>query len=72
MDTTGFTKGCVFINGFNLGRYRAEGPQVTLYVPKSVLREENEIVVFELEHAACDSIELTDTPQLGGTWYGLS
>ncbi len=72
VDTTGFTKGCVFINGFNLGRYRAEGPQVTLYVPKSVLREENEIVVFELEHAACDSIELTDTPQLGGTWYGLS
>lgn len=72
VDTTGFGKGCVFVNGFNLGRYRSEGPQVTLYVPKGVLRADNEIVVFELEHNARNSIELTDTPQLGGTWYGLS
>lgn len=72
VDTTGFTKGCVFVNGFNLGRYRTEGPQTTLYVPKGILREENEIVVFELERTARDSIELTDVPQLGGTWYGLS
>ena len=43
-----FKKGFVVINGFNLGRYWEIGPQKSLYVPASILREgENEIVVFE-------------------------
>ena len=43
-----FTKGFVTINGFNLGRYWEKGPQVSLYVPASVLKAgKNEIVVFE-------------------------
>ena len=43
-----FTKGFVTVNGFNLGRYWEIGPQVSLYVPASVLKEgENEIIVFE-------------------------
>ena len=43
-----FTKGFVVINGFNLGRYWEIGPQQTLYVPASVLKDgENEIIVFE-------------------------
>jgi len=43
-----FTKGFVVINGFNLGRYWEIGPQRSLYVPSSILKEgENEIVVFE-------------------------
>ena len=43
-----FTKGIVFINGFNLGRYWNVGPQLTLYVPYPLLKEgDNEIIIFE-------------------------
>ena len=45
-----FKKGFVTVNGFNLGRYWEIGPQVSLYVPASVLKcGENEIVVFEAD-----------------------
>lgn len=64
VDTTGFQKGCVFVNGFNLGRYWAAGPQVTLYLPKDVLKAENEIVIFEQESAARQSVDIVDTPKL--------
>ena len=40
----GWTKGVVFINGHNLGRYWNLGPQETLYLPAPWLREgENEV-----------------------------
>lgn len=40
--------GYVWVNGFCLGRYRAEGPQQTMYLPWPLLREgDNEIVVLE-------------------------
>ncbi len=43
-----FKKGFVTLNGFNLGRYWEIGPQRTLYVPASLLKNgENEIIVFE-------------------------
>lgn len=64
VDMRGFKKGCVFINGFNLGRYWEAGPQVTLYVPKGVLKAENEIVIFEQEGTDRNSVLLTDTPNL--------
>ena len=44
----GATKGCIWVNGFNLGRYWAIGPQDTLYVPGELLKEENTVDVFEL------------------------
>lgn len=51
LDFTGWEKGVVYINGFNLGRYWNEGPQKRLYVPSPLLKEgENEIVVFELHN----------------------
>ncbi|XP_063285398.1 beta-galactosidase-1-like protein [Pelobates fuscus] len=49
-----WTKGQVWINGFNIGRYWPDrGPQVTLYVPGNILsnREMNNITVLELESA---------------------
>ena len=63
----GFTKGCVYINGFNLGRYWNEaGPQKTLYLPAPLLKEgENEIVVLELEGFDKPEILLTDVQDLG-------
>lgn len=51
LDFTGWEKGVVYINGFNLGRYWNEGPQKRLYVPSPLLKEgENEIVIFELHN----------------------
>ena len=63
----GFTKGCVYINGFNLGRYWNEaGPQKTVYLPALLLKEgENEIVVLELEGFDKPEILLTDVQDLG-------
>ncbi|MEA4863672.1 MAG: beta-galactosidase family protein [Victivallaceae bacterium] len=58
--------GIVWINGFNLGRYRDCGPQRTLYVPAPVLRKGiNEIVVFEQEQLDGESIRFADRPDLG-------
>uniref|UniRef100_A0A8C3KAS5 Galactosidase beta 1 like n=1 Tax=Calidris pygmaea TaxID=425635 RepID=A0A8C3KAS5_9CHAR len=50
----GWTKGQLWINGFNLGRYwPPRGPQQTLFVPGSVLHvgRPNNITVLELEGA---------------------
>ncbi|XP_072880344.1 beta-galactosidase [Hemitrygon akajei] len=73
----GWTKGQVWINGFNLGRYwPARGPQVTLYVPAYILSTSavNNITVLELEMAPCIeergmfcAVEFVDTPVLNGT-----
>ena len=62
-----FKKGFVVINGFNLGRYWEIGPQKSLYVPSSVLKEgENEIVVFESDGIKNDAtVEFFDYPTLG-------
>jgi beta-galactosidase len=52
IDTRGWGKGVVFVNGHNLGRYWRIGPQKALYCPGSWLQKgNNEIIVFELEHA---------------------
>lgn len=61
-----WTKGVVFINGFNVGRYWEIGPQKTLYVPGPLLKEgSNEIVIFELHGTAKPEIQLVDTHDLG-------
>ena len=62
-----FTKGFVVINGFNIGRYWEIGPQQTLYVPASLLKDgENEIIVFESDGLKGEAeIEFVDTPILG-------
>lgn len=46
----GWTKGVVWVNGHNLGRYWFVGPQQTLYCPAPFLKEgENEMIVLDLE-----------------------
>ncbi|VDN55951.1 unnamed protein product [Dracunculus medinensis] len=51
-DPTGWGKGQVMINGFNIGRYWPSlGPQVTLYIPAPILRRNNIIILLELEYA---------------------
>lgn len=53
----GWGKGVAWVNGFCLGRYWPEvGPQVTLYVPWSVLkRGQNELLLLEQESAPCST-----------------
>ncbi|WP_244244660.1 glycoside hydrolase family 35 protein [Marinilactibacillus kalidii] len=63
IDMTGWGKGVVFINGFNLGRFWEVGPQFKLYLPGPLLKTgKNEIVIFETEGTVKDTIELTDQP----------
>lgn len=65
VNMDGFTKGYVFVNGFNLGRYWDIGPQKALYLPSAVLREENEIIILELEKFKTTEIIIQDKPALG-------
>ena len=41
-----FTKGVVTVNGFHLGRFWNKGPQMSLYLPWPLLKEENEVIVY--------------------------
>ncbi len=66
LDTDGWGRGVVTVNGFMLGRYWRNGPQRTLYVPGPVLRTgRNTIAVVELEAAARPSARFVPQPQLG-------
>jgi len=66
LQLEGWTKGQVFINGFNLGRYWEKGPTKTLYVPAPLLRlGENELIVFELHGAVKRVVTFVDEPDFG-------
>ena len=62
-----FKKGFVTINGFNIGRYWEIGPQKTLYVPASVLKQgKNTIIVFESDGMkGAPIVEFCNSPLLG-------
>ncbi len=66
LDLTGFGKGCVFLNGFNLGRFWEIGPQKRLYIPGPLVKAgKNRLIVFETEGKSEDFITLCDEPELG-------
>lgn len=72
IDTTGWGKGFIWINGHNLGRYWPEiGPQVTLYIPGVWLKagpEENLLQILELNKPAdILAMNLIDYPILDRT-----
>lgn len=61
----GWTRGRVWLNGFNLGAYRAEGPQVTVYAPAPLwVAGRNRLLALELDEVG-DAIEIRDLPDLG-------
>ncbi|XP_055849556.1 beta-galactosidase [Episyrphus balteatus] len=69
IDPRGWSKGIVFVNGENLGRYwPTVGPQITLYVPKEVLKTgTNHIVMIEYLNAPeSGEVTFTDVPNLDG------
>ncbi len=61
----GFNRGCVYINGFNLGRFWKVGPQKSLYIPGTLLKDENEIIVFNMGGYSKPTISITDKHNLG-------
>jgi len=49
LDMSRFSKGILYVNGHNLGRYWNLGPQQRLFCPASFLKKgKNEIIVFDL------------------------
>jgi beta-galactosidase len=63
LDMRPWGKGCVWINGHNIGRYWFIGAQQTLYVPAPWLRKgKNEIMIFEQLDSKRDVIEGLKTP----------
>ena len=66
LDFAGWGKGCVFVNGFNIGRFWEIGPQKRLYIPAPLLKKgKNEIIIFETEGKTPDTIRLEDEPDVG-------
>lgn len=48
-DMSGYSKGVLYVNGHNLGRYWNIGPQQRLYCPASFLKKgKNEVLIFDL------------------------
>ena len=70
VDVSGFGKGMVFVNGFNLGRFWTEkGPVLTLWCPDEVVKEgTNEIVVMEVKEGGGEGggegVALVEGPQV--------
>ncbi|TRY90606.1 hypothetical protein DNTS_034648 [Danionella cerebrum] len=67
MKLPNWSKGVVFVNGQNIGRYWDTGPQQALYLPGPVLNSGiNQVTVFE-EAEADLKIQFEDSPDLGMT-----
>lgn len=62
IDLSNFGKGCVFVNGFNIGRFWEVGPTQSLYLPKDLLTYQNTIIIFETEGKYCTHLNLVKHP----------
>ena len=65
INPEGWSKGVIWINGVNLGRYWSVGPQGTLYIPGNLLKEENTVRILELHNPKADrSFRFDNKPSL--------
>jgi beta-galactosidase len=65
LDMTDWGKGVVWVNGHNLGKYWAIGPQQTLYIPQEWLKKgKNDIAVLELIKPDQNILKAIDQPIL--------
>jgi beta-galactosidase len=56
-DVSNYTKGIIWVNGHNLGRYWNIGPQKRLYCPDSWIKEGlNEVIIFDLHQTEAKPI----------------
>ena len=59
-----FTRGYIWINGFLLGRYDADSPLKTTYIPATLVKKgANEIVLLECDAAKEPKLEFTTQPR---------
>ncbi len=66
LSTHTISKGVVFLNAQPLGRFWSVGPEFTLYAPGPWLRHgANEIIVFDLQGKANESLTTTDHADYG-------
>lgn len=64
IDCRNWGKGCLFVNGFNLGRFWEVGPTGYLYLPAPLLQKgRNEFIVFETEGRFDQKLQFSDQPQ---------
>ncbi|MFL9913638.1 beta-galactosidase [Paraburkholderia sp. RL17-337-BIB-A] len=62
LDMRNWTKGVVWVNGHNLGRYWNIGPQKRLYCPAPWMRQgDNEIIIFDLHQIEARPVALART-----------
>ena len=65
LDVSGWSKGFVVVNGFNIGRFWDQGPQGRLYISGPLLKQGvNELIVFESEGKSGSDIQLVAEPLL--------
>jgi beta-galactosidase len=63
-DLSAYTKGVVWVNGQNLGRYWNIGPQKRLYCPGTFLKQGmNEIIIFDLHLTDPKPVSAVKTPE---------
>eukprot|EP00045_Choanoeca_perplexa_P014683 m.174846 g.174846 ORF g.174846 m.174846 type:complete len:653 (+) comp16758_c0_seq5:27-1985(+) len=56
IDTRGWGRGVVFLNGINLGRFDGDGPQFHIYLPGCWLRQgTNELVILDVRRSSAVS-----------------
>ena len=67
IETTSFTKGSIWINGNNIGRYwNSKGPQLSIYIHESMLKVgENSILVLEYDSNTGTDVTFTNFPRWG-------
>ncbi|GMK40661.1 beta-galactosidase [Paenibacillus sp. CCS19] len=65
---TGMSKGTVWLNGINLGRYWQIGPQEDYKVPLAWLKDVNELVLFDEEGRTPAKVKLLFDEQTSRSW----
>ncbi|PWV99549.1 glycosyl hydrolase family 35 [Paenibacillus cellulosilyticus] len=68
---TGMSKGSVWLNGINLGRYWQIGPQEDYKIPLAWLKDVNELVLFDEEGRSPAKVKLLFDEQTSRSWVQL-
>ncbi|CAM3402950.1 beta-galactosidase [Paenibacillus lupini] len=68
---TGMSKGTVWLNGYNLGRYWQVGPQEDYKIPMAWLKDRNELVLFDESGASPSKVRLLYDKQSNKRWISL-
>lgn len=68
---SGMSKGTIWLNGIDLGRYWQIGPQEDYKLPMAWLRKENELILFDEEGRSPIEVQLLYDDDSKDCWYRL-